>query len=76
MNNTLSEIISDVPPDSSFPQSFIHTHPDNNLKRLIMRGTNELAFKHSRRVLFSALHEMMGYVQWYRTGPSSRMTWF
>src|SRR5947207_11711269 len=76
MDNTLSEVVSDVPPESSSPQGFIHTPPDNNLQHLIIRGTNELAIKHSRRVLFSALHGMMGYVHpWNRAGPTRSMTW-
>jgi hypothetical protein len=56
-----SQVSSEHPPESPSPHVFVRYHLGRDVQRLITLGTNELAAKQARRVLFSALHGLMGY---------------
>jgi hypothetical protein len=66
-----SQVSSEPPPESSSPHVFVHYHRDSDVQRLITLGTNELAAKQARRVLFSALHGLMGYCPPWDRGTSN-----
>ena len=71
LDPNLSSIASDQPALSSSPHVFLHTHQDSDVQRLITIGTNELAAKQARRVLFSALHGLMGYESLWDRGTNN-----
>ena len=56
----------------SFPQVAINAV---NLGRLILDGTNELFIRHSRNLLFSALHGMMGYIHPWNRPLTKNKSW-
>lgn len=67
--NTGSQGFNLVP---SFPQVAIN---NINLGRLIFDGTNELFVQNSRKLLFSALHGMMGYVHPWNRPLTKNKSW-